>query len=67
MSSLDLLKREGVNEESIGLSFLASLTGKSRMAAAGFVHVVRGRKYREGACLLKASVPTILDVHTSFM
>lgn len=56
-----------MNEESIGLSFLASLTGKSRMAAAGFVHVVRGRKYRQGACLLKASVPTILDVHTSFM
>lgn len=28
-----------MNEESIRLSFLASLTGKSRMAAAAFVHM----------------------------
>lgn len=27
-----------MNEESIGLSFLVSLTGKSRMVAAAFVH-----------------------------
>lgn len=60
-------KREGVNEDSIGLCFLASLTGKSRMAAAAFVHGRGGGKYHQGACLLKACIPTILDVHTSFI
>lgn len=41
-----------MNEESIGLSFLVSLTGESRMAAAGFVQVGRvGKIVKEHACL----------------
>ena len=70
LPSLYLLRRRalmgGVNEESTELCFPASLSGNSRMAAVA-LFTWRGGKYRQGARLLMACVPTVLDVHASFM
>lgn len=52
---LYVLMEERVSEGSVGLSFLASLTRKSRLAAVGFVHMGEDGKMPPRS-LLKAGV-----------
>lgn len=53
-------------ERSVGLSFLSSLTRKSRLAAVGFVHMGDDGKMPPRT-LLKAGVPAVPDVLTGFI